>query len=69
MACKYPDELDFFRKSRLPLKRSLQGADDKIVMIWGTNSGVGHATAKQFATMGASLVLLVRDRERRKLVK
>jgi NAD(P)-dependent dehydrogenase (short-subunit alcohol dehydrogenase family) len=36
----------------------------KTCLITGANSGLGFATAKQFAKLGANLVLLYRDREK-----
>jgi NAD(P)-dependent dehydrogenase (short-subunit alcohol dehydrogenase family) len=64
MGMKLPDELDFIRAGRLPQKVSLKRAGNKVVMITGATSGVGYAAAMQFAKMGATLILLVRNSEK-----
>jgi NAD(P)-dependent dehydrogenase (short-subunit alcohol dehydrogenase family) len=38
--------------------------DGKVVLITGANSGVGFATARQLAAMGAAVVMVCRDRGR-----
>jgi len=35
--------------------------DGKIVLITGANSGVGFATARKLAELGASVVMVCRD--------
>lgn len=37
---------------------------DKIVLITGASSGIGEETAKQFAALGATVLLLARNEER-----
>lgn len=69
MGLKLPDELDFIRTSRLPQKVSLKRINNKVVLITGATSGVGYATAMHFASMGAKLILLVRNREKGELVQ
>lgn len=69
MELKLPDELDFIRTSRLPQKVSLKKASNKVVLITGATSGVGYAAAMHFASMGAKLILLVRNREKGKAIK
>src|SRR4030042_3938196 len=39
---------------------------DKIVLITGASSGIGAETAKQFAVLGASTLLIGRNEERLK---
>lgn len=69
MGFKLPDELDFIRTGRLPQKVSLKRTGNKVVLITGATSGVGYATAMHFASMGARLILLVRNREKGESVK
>ena len=38
--------------------------DGKVVLVTGATSGLGHAAARGFASLGATLWLAVRDRER-----
>ena len=40
------------------------GGRPRVVVVTGASAGVGRATAKAFATKGASLVLLARDESR-----
>ena len=40
------------------------GGPPPVVVVTGASAGVGRATAKAFATKGASLVLLARDESR-----
>lgn len=40
------------------------GGRPRVVVVTGASAGVGRATAKAFATQGASLVLLARDESR-----
>jgi NAD(P)-dependent dehydrogenase (short-subunit alcohol dehydrogenase family) len=40
------------------------GGGPRVVAVTGASAGVGRATAKAFATQGASLVLLARDESR-----
>jgi retinol dehydrogenase-13 len=54
---------------RLPQKVSLKRANNKVVLITGATSGVGYAAAMHFASMGAKLILLVRNREKGATVK
>lgn len=61
MKWKLPDELAFIAVSRMPQKQCEERCDDKTVLITGATSGVGQATAWHFASMGARLILLVRD--------
>ena len=61
MKITLPDELDFIRVGRLPQKTSTARADGKIVLITGATAGVGYATARHFASMGATLIILVRN--------
>ncbi len=42
---------------------------DKLVVITGATSGIGYATAKKFASMGAHLICVNRDKERSELLK
>lgn len=51
--------------SLITLPTNLKG---KTIMITGASSGIGMATAKQLAAMGAALVLVCRDRERSEAV-
>ena len=44
-----------------PVKNSMQG---KICMVTGANSGIGKATALALAQMGATVVMVCRDRAR-----
>ena len=37
---------------------------DKVVLITGASSGIGEETAKQFAALGATVLLLARKEER-----
>ncbi len=69
MRLKLPDELDFIRTSRLSQKVSLKRANNKVVLITGATSGVGYAAAMHFASMGAKLILLVRNKEKGKAVQ
>lgn len=69
MGFKLPDELDFIRTGRLPQKVSLKRAGNKVVLITGATSGVGYAAAMHFASMGAKLILLVRNWEKGASVK
>jgi len=43
---------------------SASGGGGPRVVVTGASAGVGRATAKAFATQGASLVLLARDESR-----
>jgi NAD(P)-dependent dehydrogenase (short-subunit alcohol dehydrogenase family) len=38
--------------------------EDKVAVITGGNSGIGLATAKEFANQGAQVVLLARDQDK-----
>jgi NADP-dependent 3-hydroxy acid dehydrogenase YdfG len=40
------------------------GGRPRVVVVTGASAGIGRATAKAFATKGASLVLLARDESR-----
>src|ERR1700747_3578067 len=37
---------------------------DKVVMVTGANSGIGKAASLELARMGATVVMVARDRER-----
>jgi NAD(P)-dependent dehydrogenase (short-subunit alcohol dehydrogenase family) len=50
----------------LDLEQAMKG---KVVLITGANSGIGKETAQGLAKMGASLVLVCRDREKGEAVK
>lgn len=69
MGRKLPDQLDFVRTSRLPQKASMKRASNKVVLITGATSGVGRAAAMHFASMGADLILLVRNTEKGEVIK
>jgi len=43
--------------------------DDQVVIVTGSNSGIGKATAKALAGMGATVVMAVRNRERGEIVQ
>jgi NAD(P)-dependent dehydrogenase (short-subunit alcohol dehydrogenase family) len=42
----------------------LAGMKEKVVLITGANSGVGFATAKALAKLGAALIMVCRNEER-----
>lgn len=58
---KWPDQLDFIRAGKLPQKTSTIRSDGKIVLITGATSGIGYTTTRHFASMGATLIILVRN--------
>ena len=43
--------------------------DDQVVIVTGSNSGIGKATAKALAGMGATVVMAVRNMERGEIVQ
>jgi len=43
--------------------------DGKVIIVTGSNSGIGKATAKALAGMGATVVLAVRNRERGEMAR
>jgi NAD(P)-dependent dehydrogenase (short-subunit alcohol dehydrogenase family) len=43
--------------------------EGKVVIVTGSNSGIGKATAKALAEMGTSVILAVRNREKGELVQ
>jgi NAD(P)-dependent dehydrogenase (short-subunit alcohol dehydrogenase family) len=59
-----PDELNFLTVGRLPQKVSTTPMDDKVCVITGTTSGVGHQAALRLAKAGAKIVMMVRNVEK-----
>lgn len=61
---KYPEELDFLRAGRLPQKYSTEPMNGKVCVITGTTSGVGYETAIRLAKAGATIVTIVRSKDK-----
>ena len=43
--------------------------ESKVIIVTGSNSGIGKATAKTLAGMGATVVMAVRNRERGEMAR
>ncbi|EGR31982.1 short chain dehydrogenase reductase family protein, putative [Ichthyophthirius multifiliis] len=52
-----------FRRGKAPIKCNLQG---KIIIITGSNTGIGFESAKQLAEQGAQIILACRDEKKGK---
>lgn len=63
---KLPEELDFIRAGRLPQKYSQEQMNGKVCIITGATSGVGYEAAKELAKVGATVVIMVRNKEKGK---
>lgn len=61
---KYPKELQFMQNSKMKQFTSDQRLDGKLCVISGSSSGVGLSTLKKFASLGANLVMVVRNKEK-----
>src|SRR5512132_2736950 len=58
-------ELTFNHKYEDPMKMNRRAAiDGKVVIVTGASSGIGEATAREFAQAGAITVLAARRAER-----
>jgi NAD(P)-dependent dehydrogenase (short-subunit alcohol dehydrogenase family) len=64
MKIRLPEELDFIRAGRFPQKNSDERMDGKVCILTGATSGVGYETAKALALAGASMVLMLRNRQK-----
>ncbi len=58
---KFPDELIFFKNSKLPQNSTKTRLDGKVCVISGATSGVGLAALKALASAGASCVIVARN--------
>jgi NAD(P)-dependent dehydrogenase (short-subunit alcohol dehydrogenase family) len=61
---KIPEELDFIRTGRLPQKKSEERLDGKTCVITGATSGVGYEATLELAKAGATIVMIVRNKEK-----
>ncbi|KAL0817945.1 hypothetical protein Bca101_074389 [Brassica carinata] len=59
LICSLPPVGDFTLISKKEVKR--EAIEDKVVWITGANRGIGEALAKQFASLGAKLILSARN--------
>lgn len=65
---KIPEELDFIRTGRLPQKISEERMDGKICVITGATSGVGYEATLELAKAGATIVMVVRNKEKAEIL-
>lgn len=64
MGFKLPVELDFIRAGRLPQKYTEESMEGKICIITGATSGVGYEATIRLAKAGASVVMMVRNKQK-----
>ena len=69
MAYKTPNQLMFMKNSKAVQKVSHESMEGKICVISGSTSGVGYEALKRLAQGGASIVMVVRDESKAKLIK
>ncbi|MCY1723308.1 SDR family NAD(P)-dependent oxidoreductase [Prolixibacteraceae bacterium Z1-6] len=61
---KLPEELDFIRAGRLPQKYSRERMNGKVCVLTGATSGVGYEAANTLVGAGATLAIMVRDKQK-----
>ncbi len=66
---KFPEELQFIPNSMMDQKTTNARLDGKVCVITGATSGVGYEAAKQFANVGATIVMVCRNREKALIVQ
>lgn len=66
---KWPNIAAMIRNNRRDPKICTDGFKDRLVVISGTTSGIGYLTAKKFASMGAKLVCINRNKEKSEILK
>jgi NAD(P)-dependent dehydrogenase (short-subunit alcohol dehydrogenase family) len=69
MNFKLPEELIFIKNSKAVQKRSNESMKNKLCVISGATSGVGYNAAKELASGGANIVMVVRNLSKAKAVK
>lgn len=62
--CKLPDELHFLQVGRMPQKTTETRLDGKVCVITGSTSGVGYEATLRLAKAGASIVMMVRNKQK-----
>jgi NAD(P)-dependent dehydrogenase (short-subunit alcohol dehydrogenase family) len=64
-----PDQMAMIRNNRLDPKICSDTCSDKLVVITGATSGIGHVTARKYASQGASLLCINRNLEKSQALK
>lgn len=66
---KFSNILAMLKNDKIPPKETQENCEGSFVVITGATSGIGYETAKYFASRGASLLLINRNKEKSLLLK
>ncbi len=66
---KFSNVLEMIKNNSKPPKICNDGCERKLVVITGATSGIGYATAKKYASKGATLICINRNKEKSEALK